>query len=164
MILNFLSISAHQAFPVTEHLLAVADRLGDRLGRDVYFLTITTDPLHDTPARLRQLARHYGAIRPGWFFLTTSRNNVTAVSKRLFKHGKHAGRTSVHPLRMVHYGNAAAGVWGACGVDSNPDLLVERLMWVQSGSPVIEKQDNNTPRRAGPRRLGDDFRSQNREV
>lgn len=159
VLVNFLSIRGHRDYPVTEHLARVAERLGDRLGRDVTICSITTDPEHDTPARLRELAEQYDAVKPGWHFLTTSTDDVAAVAKRLYKHGAHAGHAAAHPMRMVHYGNGGIGVWGACGVDCDPDLLVERLSWVQPGT-----QPSGAPRRAGPRRLGDDLAGHNREA
>jgi SCO1/SenC family protein len=39
--------------------------LGDRMGRDVFFYSITIDPTHDTPAVLKAYAEQFGA-GPGW--------------------------------------------------------------------------------------------------
>jgi hypothetical protein len=159
VMVNFMSIAAHQSFPVTEHLVNIADRLGDQLGRDVFICSISTDPLHDTPKKLKALAEQYSANRPGWTFVTTSKNNVDAISKRLRNHGHH---TSSHPIRMVHYGNGGVGIWGAFGADSNPDFVVERLSWVQNGKPVASGQ---SPVLAGPGRLKDNAtNSHNRAV
>jgi cytochrome oxidase Cu insertion factor (SCO1/SenC/PrrC family) len=150
VMVNFMSIKGHEAYPVTGHLVRIADRLGNQLGCDVFMYSITTDPEHDTPKRLQALARHYGADRPGWYFLTTSRNSVLAVSKRLFKHGAHVGHAGEHPIRMVHYGNGGVGIWGAFGADTEPGFAVERVSWVKNGT-----QPGGTMRRAGPRRLDD---------
>ena len=43
--------------------------LGDRMGRDIFFYSITIDPEHDTPAVLKEYAEKYHA-GPGWLFLT----------------------------------------------------------------------------------------------
>ncbi|HFD11822.1 MAG TPA: hypothetical protein ENJ32_05070 [Crenotrichaceae bacterium] len=146
VMVNFMSIAGHQQFQVTKYLAAIADRLGKQLGRDVFMCSISTDPLHDTPKKLKAHAEQYGADRAGWHFLTTSKNNVSAISKRLFSHGRHANN---HPIRIVHYGNGGVGVWGAFGADSNPEFVVERLSWLKNG----RGNNGTTPVVAGPARL-----------
>lgn len=167
VMINFMSLGAHDKYPVSQHLSQIAERLGPRLGRDVFMYSITTDPERDTPARLKELAERYGD-KKGWHFLTASKDNIEAVSGRLFKHGGNAGggnvcvapgQDSSHPARLVHYGNGSLGIWGAFGVDCNPELAVERLSWVENG-----KKPTGALRRAGPRRLAADFMTQNRET
>lgn len=56
--------------------------LGERLGPEVSFLSVTLDPAHDTPAVLAEHARAIGA-RPGWTFLTGDLADITALRYRL---------------------------------------------------------------------------------
>lgn len=63
-------------------LLALQAELGERLGRDVFFLSITLDPEHDTPAVLAEHARALGA-GPGWTFLTGAKADVETLRRRL---------------------------------------------------------------------------------
>lgn len=124
--LNFMSIRGHQYFPVTEHLARIADHLGDRLGRDIYMLSITGDPDNDTPERLLTLAKACGANRKGWYFLTTaSPHNVSAISDRLGLYRSTRNGLLGHPQRLVHFGNGGVGLWAAFGVDYAPELAVE---------------------------------------
>lgn len=58
---------------------ALRDRFRARLGGDLTLLTITFDPTHDTPARLREYAAQTGAGGPGWRFLTGTRDSVDRV-------------------------------------------------------------------------------------
>ena len=58
------------------NLRAVKDRFADRLGRDLALLTISFDPKHDTPERLKGFAEQYRANVPGWHFLTGSADEV----------------------------------------------------------------------------------------
>lgn len=154
--LNFMSIGGHQYFPVTQHLACIADRLGERLGRDVYMLSITSDPDNDTPGRLMELAKQYGANRTGWYFLTSATDKVRTVSRRLRKHGElglcgpSQNGFLGHPMRLVHYGNGGVGLWATFGVDCEPDLAVERLSWMHNGAGP-----RGPLRRAGPCRVGD---------
>ena len=44
----------------TAKLLQLQDHLGERLGRDAHFLSLTVDPTYDTPSRLRGFAQKLG--------------------------------------------------------------------------------------------------------
>jgi protein SCO1/2 len=63
-------------------LLEVQEALGESLGRDVRFLSITLDPERDTPAVLARYAGDIGA-KPGWTFLTGSKQDIEALRRRL---------------------------------------------------------------------------------
>src|SRR5438093_3674105 len=62
----------------TARLAQVQRLLGDRMGRDVFFYSITIDPDHDTPAVLAEYAEKYHA-RPGWVFLTGSNVDIESI-------------------------------------------------------------------------------------
>lgn len=64
---------------VMTNLGALRDRFGDWLGTDVALLTITFDPQYDTPEKMKQYARRYGADIPGWRLLTGSREAIARV-------------------------------------------------------------------------------------
>lgn len=61
------------------NLGAVRQRFGERLGRDLAFLTVSFDPRYDTPDRLRAYAGHYKANVPGWHFLTGASEQIARV-------------------------------------------------------------------------------------
>jgi len=61
---------------------ALAQRFGDRLGRDLTLLTITFDPTFDSPVVLKRYAASFGAGRAGWQLLTGSREEVRQVCER----------------------------------------------------------------------------------
>ena len=58
---------------------ALRHRFRDRMGTDLVLLTVTFDPTHDTPERLKAYARSYGADEPGWRFLTGDREAIARV-------------------------------------------------------------------------------------
>lgn len=157
VMINYMSIKGHKGFPVTEHMARVAKALGKKLGREVFMYSITTDPGHDTPQRLKAFAEKHGA-RPGWSFLTATPSSMKSVNARLRRHG-HSHGTHGYPTRLVHYGNAKVGVWGAFGADSNPELAVTRLSWVRDGAAP-----KGAVKRAGPRKLAGNFSAHNREA
>ena len=149
VLINFMSIQEHDRFPVTNHVQKIAGKLGERLSRDTFIYSITTDPLNDTPAQLQAFAEAH-SVRPGWTFITGTRLRITAASRRVLKHLSHggAGQAYAFPHRMLHYGNGGVGVWGAFAAESSPEMAVERLSWVHTGT-----QTSATPRRAGPPKL-----------
>ncbi|HEV8181552.1 MAG TPA: SCO family protein, partial [Candidatus Angelobacter sp.] len=53
----------------TARLVQVQKMLGDRVGKDIFFYSITIDPKNDTPAALKAYAEKFHA-GPGWTFLT----------------------------------------------------------------------------------------------
>lgn len=149
VLVNFISTHGEENFPATQHVARIADRLGDRLGRDVFIYSISTTPYHDTPSKLYAHAGNNGAIRSGWQFITAaSLDDVKAVSSRLYKHNDPnaaPGGHVAHPARLAHYGNPSAGLWAAFAVDSEPGFAVERMSWVTPGAV-----SSGTPQRAGP--------------
>ena len=56
----------------TAKLTNVAVGLGADLGWKASIVSITVDPEHDSPARLREYAQQQGADKKGWYFLTGS--------------------------------------------------------------------------------------------
>jgi protein SCO1/2 len=64
---------------VMTNMSALRDRFGERLGRDLVLLTITFDPQHDTPEKMKEYARRYGGDITGWHLLTGSREAIARV-------------------------------------------------------------------------------------
>jgi protein SCO1 len=60
----------------TAKLTNVAAGLGADLGWKASIVSITVDPEHDSPARLREYAQEQGADKKGWYFLTGSAADV----------------------------------------------------------------------------------------
>jgi protein SCO1/2 len=63
-------------------LQRLQDMLGESLGRDVFFVSITVDPERDTQEKLEEYVRGLEA-RSGWIFLTGKPENVDWVNHRL---------------------------------------------------------------------------------
>jgi len=149
VLVNFISTHDEEIFPATQHVARIADRLGDKLGRDVFIYSISMAPSHDIPSKLYAHAVSNNANRYGWQFITAaSLDDVKAVSSRLFKHNEPSpvpGGHVAHPARLAHYGNPSAGLWAAFAVDTEPGFAVERMSWVTSGAVA-----SGTPQRAGP--------------
>ena len=57
-------------------------KLGSDFGARVFFLSVTVDPGHDTPAVLKGYARAHGANPAGWAFLTGTPAEIRDVARR----------------------------------------------------------------------------------
>jgi protein SCO1/2 len=93
---------------MTERMLDLEEALGD-VAR-LRFVSISVDPVYDTPERLAEYAASYGADPERWFFLTGDKAAVRSLSVGGFHLGlqeataaaKAAGAESVmHSTRFV---------------------------------------------------------------
>lgn len=66
---------------VTEDLRKLQQALGERMGRDLLFLTIGLDPGLDTPAALRRFALAHGVDFGSWGFLSGTAEELEAVRR-----------------------------------------------------------------------------------
>ena len=89
-------------------------------------ISITVDPEHDTPARLRAYAQQVGA-HPAWRFLTGSREDVDRALRRL---GQRPDTREGHS-NLFLVGNDRTGLWkkllGLAQVGAIGDSVAEVL-------------------------------------
>jgi cytochrome oxidase Cu insertion factor (SCO1/SenC/PrrC family) len=91
---------------INQNLAGVQDLLGDRVGTDIALVSITTDPMHDTPTVVKAYSEHF-VRRPGWLFLTGEPRNIETIVRRL-------GHTSPDPKAHITFltvGNVAHAKW-----------------------------------------------------
>ena len=65
---------------VMTNLASLRDRFRPRLDTELVLLTVTFDPQHDTPEKLKEYAARYDADVPGWHFLTGTRDETTRAA------------------------------------------------------------------------------------
>ena len=80
--------------------------LGDRLGKDVYLISVTVDPVTDTPERLRAWGEKFGA-KQGWTFVTGEKTEMDKLLKAL---NGYTARIEDHSP-MILIGNDAKSIW-----------------------------------------------------
>jgi protein SCO1 len=84
--LNFVYTSCvlpQFCYRLASQFAALQKRFTARMGRDLVLLTVTFDPARDTPERLAEYSRQWGADPASWHFLTGSVEDVERVC-RLF--------------------------------------------------------------------------------
>jgi protein SCO1/2 len=126
-VVNFVYTSCTTVCPVSSaSFQQLQKRLGARLGREVVLVSVTVDPLRDTPQKLREYARRYEA-REGWVWLTGAKPEVDAVLKGL---GAYTPNFEDHPA-MVLVGDARGGAWTRFFGFPSVDELMARIETMQ---------------------------------
>ncbi|MFJ3523009.1 SCO family protein [Pseudomonas sp. NPDC090203] len=128
VVINFIFTSCSDSCPLeTARLRQVQKLLGDHVGRDVFFYSISIDPETDTPAVLKQYAAKF-KVAPGWQFLTGNKDDIVELRRKLglFIEGVDNGRTTDHNLSLI-VGNQATGRWMKASPFENPYILADHL-------------------------------------
>jgi protein SCO1 len=100
--------------------------LGERVGRDIFFYSISIDTQRDTPAVLKAYAEKFG-IGPGWLFLTGKDENVKAALRKLgLASGKDPASLEAHRTSLM-VGNEPSGQWMRNSSLDNPRFLAATL-------------------------------------
>jgi cytochrome oxidase Cu insertion factor (SCO1/SenC/PrrC family) len=148
VVINFIFTSCSDSCPLeTARLRQVQKLLGDRVGQDIFFYSISIDPLSDTPEVLKAYAQRF-KVGPGWRFLTGEFEEVTDLRKKLglFIEGVDNGRSKDHNLSLI-VGNQSTGRWMKASPFENPWILADQLAntlqnWKQ---PSVEESYVNAP-------------------
>ena len=144
VLINFIYTSCPDTCPMeTARMLEVARILGDRLGDDVFFYSITIDPQNDTPEALGEFAANWG-IPEGWWFLTGKPDDLITVRGKLGVSIEDVETLnfSAHPIHLV-MGNQATGRWMKRSPFENPYVLADQVgRWLHDWkAPPAEKRD-----------------------
>ncbi|HVS80351.1 MAG TPA: SCO family protein [Pyrinomonadaceae bacterium] len=83
VVIQFMFARCKDICPViTHHLVEVQRILKDRVGRDIFFYSITLSPEEDSPQDLKAYARMHG-VGPGWTFLSGKPDDILLLRKSL---------------------------------------------------------------------------------
>ncbi|MBI2960769.1 MAG: SCO family protein [Betaproteobacteria bacterium] len=83
VIINLMYTGCGDICPANSAVLAkVNDLLGQRMGRDIIMLSLSIDPIADTPERLKRYWEAFGA-KPGWLFLTGEPAEIDRLRREL---------------------------------------------------------------------------------
>ena len=132
--INLIYTTCQYACPLETAKLAQVQRLlGDRMGRDIFFYSITIDPEHDTPAVLKEYAERYHA-GPGWQFLTGKKADIELVSKKLGMYTPpDPERNPDGHIPYLLVGNEATGQWMRNSAVDNPGFIARTIGdWLNS--------------------------------
>jgi protein SCO1 len=116
---TFFSTCTSVCPPLNRNFEKIQEALGDRLGKQVFLVSISVDPEIDTPPRLKEYSQKFHA-RPGWIFLTGKKENVDWA---LYKIGQYVEKRDDHKTIII-MGNESKGLWKkAFGLANASELI-----------------------------------------
>ena len=130
-VINLMYAECHGACPLVTTVLKRTYRdLKDRMGKDLFFYSISVKPQDDTPAALKHYAQMRKADLPGWYFLTGDPYDIETIRFRLFNMG-HIGVDldfAMHSgtFRIV---NDATNYWGHAQAFASQKNIMQRIAW-----------------------------------
>ena len=125
----------------TARMVQLQKLMGDRMGKDIFFYSISIDPEHDTPEVLKAYAENYH-VGPGWLFLTGKQADIKLLSHKLGLDSLPSVDDPDGHTPHLLIGNEATGLWMKNSALDNTRFLamkIEHLMGYQSSSLANEK-------------------------
>lgn len=119
-IIPFFTTCTSVCPPMNATMARIQKELGSRVGKEVYLISISVDPVTDTPQRLKEYGAKFHA-GPGWYFITGKPENVHWA---LYKLGQYVENKSDHTSIMI-IGNEATGLWKKAYALSPANKLIE---------------------------------------
>jgi protein SCO1/2 len=138
---NLIYTSCKYACPLeTARLAQVQKLLGDRMGRDVFFYSISIDPEVDTPEVLKAYAAKFHA-GPGWLFLTGKKADIDLISRKLGLASQQKDPSVDGHTPHLMIGNEATGQWVRNSALDNAQFLATTIgtwlnSWQTAGKPT----------------------------
>ena len=113
----------------TANLLQVQQALGDRLGKDIFMVSMTLQPEFDTPKALNDYVKSYG-IKPGWMFLTGQPKEMDVIRRKLgfFNDDPKIDSDLANHTGMVRVGNETLDRWFMMPALSSPQLMARSIL------------------------------------
>jgi len=125
VMINFMFTTCTSICPrTTANLVKVEDILGERLGRDIWIISVSVDPAHDTPEVLRKYAAQYGT-KAGWSFVTGMATDIDLIRRKLGAYDNDGDKTQ-HSGVLI-YGNEATGQWAATPALADPATIARSV-------------------------------------
>jgi protein SCO1/2 len=124
--IDLIYTTCHYACPLeTARLAQVQKKLGDRVGNDIFFYSISIDPEHDTPEVLKAYMDKFH-VAPGWTFLTGKKEDIEFLSKRLGLYSNPSVNADGHLAHLL-IGNEATGEWIRGSALDNPSFQARMI-------------------------------------
>lgn len=127
--INFIFTNCTTICPPLAATFARAQKeMGDKVGKDVHFISISVDPLTDTPERLKAWGAKFKAGE-GWTFVTGEKQEIDKLLNAL---GAAVSKREDHtPVMLI--GNDSKDVWTRTYGLANPGQIVGLILDVIAG-------------------------------
>ena len=111
----------------TARMAQVQKKLGNRVGQDIFFYSISIDPERDTPAVLKAYMEKFH-IGPGWLFLTGKKKDIDFLIRRMgiYQDRDAQGNPDGHVPHLL-IGNEATNQWIRGSALDNPNFQARMI-------------------------------------
>jgi protein SCO1/2 len=118
--------------------------LAERMGKDLFMVSVSLKPWEDNPAALKEYAKAQGALLPGWTFLTGNQYDVDTLRYRFFSHD-HIG---IDMDEDLHAGsmkiiNDPVGRWLHADVFASTRTLLDHVAWLDPPKSLEQRLEEN---------------------
>jgi protein SCO1/2 len=124
VVISFIFTNCGGACPLmTRNLTMIRDMLPGHVRDEINFLSISLDPVRDTPAAMKEFAQTHDADQEGWLWLTGKPDNVNLVTKKL---GTYTDELETHTTMLIA-ANVRESHWTKIQPNVPPNGVAERL-------------------------------------
>src|SRR5262249_5102429 len=124
--IDFIYTTCQYACPLeTARMAQVQKKLGDRVGSDIFFYSVSIDPEHDTPKVLKAYMEKFH-IGPGWTFLTGKKTDIDLLERKLGVYNDPSINADGH-LPHLLIGNDATNTWIRANAMDNPSFQARMI-------------------------------------
>jgi protein SCO1/2 len=127
----FFATCQGSCLPMNRNLEKLQATFKERMGKDLYIVSISVDPTVDTPQALKEYAKKLNAA-PGRLFLTGKKENVDWA---LYKLGQYVAQREQHTNVFI-IGNERTGLWKKAFGLAQPDELIKIVESVLDDKPA----------------------------
>ena len=142
VVIQFMFARCKDICPViTHHLVEVQNILKGRVGRDIFFYSITLSPEEDSPRDLKAYAKMHG-VGPGWTFLTGKADDILLLRKSLgffYNDPKEDADRNNHS-GMVVVGTEPLMRWAMCQGGADPKWIAT-VIQTEADAPLTGSVD-----------------------
>jgi protein SCO1 len=113
---------------INRNLEKAQELLGDLMGREVFFVSMTIKPEEDTPHELRKYAKTFHA-GPGWTFVTGKPGDIELLrrSMRFVDPDPVRDKDKSRHSGMLRIGNEPYTIWSMAQAQARPDVISEAV-------------------------------------
>ena len=124
VVISFIFTNCQGACPLmTRNLTMIRDMLPSKVRDEIQFISISLDPVRDTPAAMKEFAQTHDADQERWLWLTGQPDNVNLITKKL---GSYTDELEAHTTTLIA-ANVRDAHWTKIAPNVPPRGVVERL-------------------------------------
>ena len=133
VVMDFVYTTCTTVCPVISAVFGqVQNKLGDGLGDDVVLVSLSVDPVRDTPQRLKAYSQIHNA-QPGWIWLTGNKRTMDKVLDGL---GAYSPNFEDHSA-MVLIGDERSGQWSRLYGFPSPERIVKQVNALRAARDAV---------------------------